>query len=434
MRVLLPDVRRRPPACRTLRSPASPERCPPDPQCPSEEVAGARVRHPARRATSPRPATSPTTWCANASEHPDAVVVQPPRSTGAGRTSPRRSSSTRCAAVAKGLVAAGSSPATGSRCCPGPATSGRCSTTRSGTPARSPCRSTRPRRPSRSRWILSDSGARGRRRRDAGAPRPDRGRPRTSSTSCSHVWSLDDGAVDVLTRLGRGRRRRRARGAPRAAAPDSPGDPDLHLGHDRPAQGLHAHPRQLHVRARRGHRGARRAVRPRRRRASTLLFLPLAHVFARIIQVGVRQDAGPARPLRRHQEPRRRPRGVPADVHPGRAPGLREGLQHRSQRAAADGRGKVFDRAADVAIAYSRALDTGRSRLPVRGAAPASSTGWSTPGCAQRSAAGAVRHLRRRAARRAARPLLPRHRGHGPRGLRPDRDHRGGDREPARRA
>ena len=48
-----------------------------------------------------------------------------------------------------------------------------------------------------------------------------------------------------------------------------------------------------------------------------------------IIQVGARQGAGAARPLRRHQAPARRPRGVPADVHAGRAPRVREGLQHR---------------------------------------------------------------------------------------------------------
>src|SRR4029078_5295400 len=37
-----------------------------------------------------------------------------------------------------------------------------------------------------------------------------------------------------------------------------------------------------------------------------------------------------------------------------------------SQRAVADGRGRIFSRAADVAIAWSRGLDTGRIPLPVR--------------------------------------------------------------------
>ncbi len=43
----------------------------------------------------------------------------------------------------------------------------------------------------------------------------------------------------------------------------------------------------------------------------------------------LREAAGPARPQRRHQEPRRRPAAVPADVRARRAAGLREGLQHR---------------------------------------------------------------------------------------------------------
>ena len=37
-----------------------------------------------------------------------------------------------------------------------------------------------------------------------------------------------------------------------------------------------------------------------------------------------------------------------------------------SQRATADGRGAIFDRAAETAIAYSRGLDRGRPSLAVR--------------------------------------------------------------------
>ena len=100
--------------------------------------------------------------------------------------------------------------------------------------------------------------------------------------------------------------------------------------------------------------------------ASTLLFLPLAHVFARIIQVGcVRSRTRMA--------------------HSGDATTLLDDLQAvrptfilavprvfekvfntASQRAAADGRGGVFDRAAEVAIAYSRGRDKGRPSLAVR--------------------------------------------------------------------
>ena len=63
--------------------------------------------------------------------------------------------------------------------------------------------------------------------------------------------------------------------------------------------------------------------------ASTLLFLPLAHVFARIIQVGCikqRVRLGHSSDIKNL---RRRPGGLSADLHPGRPSGLREGVQHR---------------------------------------------------------------------------------------------------------
>jgi long-chain acyl-CoA synthetase len=100
--------------------------------------------------------------------------------------------------------------------------------------------------------------------------------------------------------------------------------------------------------------------------ATTLLFLPLAHVFARIIQVGAVQSRTRM-------------------AHSGDATTLLEDLQAvrptfilavprvfekvfntASQRAAADGRGGIFDRAADTAMAYSRGLDKGKPSLAVR--------------------------------------------------------------------
>ncbi len=94
--------------------------------------------------------------------------------------------------------------------------------------------------------------------------------------------------------------------------------------------------------------------------ASTLLFLPLAHAFARLIQIGVRAGAGHHGALRRHQEPGRRAAGVPAHLRALRAPGLREGLQRRPAAGRRRRRGAIFDRAEQVAIAYSEALDTPR--------------------------------------------------------------------------
>ena len=98
--------------------------------------------------------------------------------------------------------------------------------------------------------------------------------------------------------------------------------------------------------------------------AATLLFLPLAHVFARIIEVGcikarVRLGHTPditnlATDLREF-----RPTFVLA------VPRVFEKVFNTaSQKATAQGKGRIFERAAEVAIAYSRALDTGK--VPVR--------------------------------------------------------------------
>ncbi len=91
--------------------------------------------------------------------------------------------------------------------------------------------------------------------------------------------------------------------------------------------------------------------------ASTLLFLPLAHVFARVIQVGAvrtRVRLGFSPDIR----------NLTSDLESFRptfllaVPRVFEKLfNSASQKAAADGRGRIFDRAADTAIAYSRALD-----------------------------------------------------------------------------
>ena len=98
--------------------------------------------------------------------------------------------------------------------------------------------------------------------------------------------------------------------------------------------------------------------------ASTLLFLPLAHVFARIIQVGCvksRAKMGHSADIK----------NLVTDLGEFKptfilaVPRVFEKVfNSASQRATADGRGKIFDRAADVAIAWSRAPDG--KRVPVR--------------------------------------------------------------------
>ncbi len=167
--------------------------------------------------------------------------------------------------------------------------------------------------------------------------------------------------------------------------------------------------------------------------ASTLLFLPLAHVFARFIEV-LAVTAGRADgPLLRPQVAARRLLRVPADLHPRRAAGVREDLQllrgqGRGRRQGQDlrrGRRRRHrlvrgagcrERAVGPARA-PRALRQARLRQAARGD----------------GRQGAVRRVRRRPARHPPRPLLPRHRGDHPRGLRPHRDHRPGHRQPPRR-
>ena len=91
--------------------------------------------------------------------------------------------------------------------------------------------------------------------------------------------------------------------------------------------------------------------------ASTLLFLPLAHVFARIIQIG----AIKARVRLGHSSDVKNLMDDLQTFHPTfilAVPRVFEKVFNTaSQRAAADGRGRVFDAAAKTAIAYSKALD-----------------------------------------------------------------------------
>jgi long-chain acyl-CoA synthetase len=103
-----------------------------------------------------------------------------------------------------------------------------------------------------------------------------------------------------------------------------------------------------------------------REEASTLLFLPLAHVFARVIQVGAIRAGAKL--------------GHTADItdlvnHLGEfeptfvlaVPRVFEKVfNSASSKAYADGRGKVFDRAVQAAISHSRAQDSGKPGVTLR--------------------------------------------------------------------
>ncbi|GAB3049057.1 AMP-dependent synthetase/ligase [Intrasporangium mesophilum] len=100
--------------------------------------------------------------------------------------------------------------------------------------------------------------------------------------------------------------------------------------------------------------------------ASTLLFLPLAHVFARFIEVLC--VAGKAR--MGHSSDIKNLLDDFAGFQPTfvlAVPRVFEKIYNSAEaKASADGKGKIFLRAATVAIAYSQSLDAGRPGLGLR--------------------------------------------------------------------
>ncbi len=178
-----------------------------------------------------------------------------------------------------------------------------------------------------------------------------------------HVWSIEDNAVDVLSRLGADigddelESRRTARSAGDLATviytSGTTGRPKgCMLSHGNLLAEANAAidelPELFGV------------------DSSTLLFLPLAHVFARAIQVaslgsGTRLGHTSDIPHLLDELQSFRPTFVLA------VPRVFEKIFNTaSQRATADGRGALFGRAADVAMAWSRGLDHGRVPIRVR--------------------------------------------------------------------
>jgi long-chain acyl-CoA synthetase len=100
--------------------------------------------------------------------------------------------------------------------------------------------------------------------------------------------------------------------------------------------------------------------------ASTLLFLPIAHVFGRLVQYG----SVHAHLLLGHTADIRDLTADLASFKPTfllAVPRVFEKVFNGAQqRATADGKGSIFDRAAGVAIAYSRALDSGGASITLK--------------------------------------------------------------------
>ncbi|TIC88681.1 long-chain fatty acid--CoA ligase [Nocardioides sp. GY 10113] len=212
-------------------------------------------------------------------------------------------------------------------------------------------------------WILGDSGARAVVVEDAGHEARVAS-VRDALPRLEHVWSIEGGAVATLSTLGavvapEEIERRRA-----AAGPDdlatliytsgTTGRPKgCMLTHGNFETELAVAVDELHELFEGDD-------------TSTLLFLPLAHVFARIIQIG----AVKSRTRLGHSADIKNLLASLDAFRPTFVLGVPRVFEKvfntASQRAAADGRGRIFDRAAEVAIAYSRSLDHGRVPIRVR--------------------------------------------------------------------
>jgi long-chain acyl-CoA synthetase len=101
-------------------------------------------------------------------------------------------------------------------------------------------------------------------------------------------------------------------------------------------------------------------------RAATLLFIPLAHVFARVIEVGcvyARVKLGHTADVKRLVEDL-------GTFHPTfilSVPRVFEKVYNTAaQKAEADGKGKIFARAAAVAVSYSESLESGGPGIGLR--------------------------------------------------------------------
>ncbi len=212
-------------------------------------------------------------------------------------------------------------------------------------------------------WILEDSGARA-----VVAETPEHVAKvtgvRSGLTELNHVWSITDNAVAILNRLGEDIAEDQLEARRTTSGPGDLATLIYTSGTTgRPKGCMLTHGNfmvELGV-----------AVEQLDRLfdtedASTLLFLPLAHVFARIIQIGCvksRTRLGHSADIKT----------LVADLQAFRptfvlaVPRVFEKVFNTaSQRATADGRGAIFDRAAETAIAYSRGLDKGRPSLAVR--------------------------------------------------------------------
>lgn len=205
-------------------------------------------------------------------------------------------------------------------------------------------------------WILADSGA------SAILVESERHEQLVQSVrgdldELSHVWQIDNGAVEWLSGTGSALTDSQLDTRRHGVTADSLATIVYTSGTTGRPKGCRLTHRNLLFEVRNTQPGLAGLFNSE---GSTLLFLPLAHIFARIIQIGsveMQSKLGHTAEVT----------SLLADFAEFRptfvlsVPRVFEKIYNSAKQSAhADGKGKIFDIAEDTAISYSRALDRGQ--------------------------------------------------------------------------
>jgi long-chain acyl-CoA synthetase len=205
------------------------------------------------------------------------------------------------------------------------------------------------------RWILSDSGATAC-VVETGAHAATVESVREALPALKHVWQIDAGAVEELGRLGQGVSDETVEERGSRAKADDPATIVYTSGTTGRPKGCVLTHRSFFAEC--GNVVERLRPLFRTGECSVLLFLPLAHVFGRLVQIAsmmapIKLGCVPDIKNLTDELAAFRPTlilGVPR---------VFEKVYNAARsKAQAEGKGTIFDKAADTAIAYSKALDT----------------------------------------------------------------------------
>jgi len=178
-----------------------------------------------------------------------------------------------------------------------------------------------------------------------------------------HVWTIEAGAIDTLVELGRDVPASEVESRRTAVRADDLATVIYTSGTTGRPKGCELTHRNLLYEAKANADGLQRMFTDD---GSTLLFLPLAHIFGRMVEVGGllnRVQMGHTADVRRLLEDFAtfRPTFLVS------VPRVFEKVYNASkQRALADGKGRIFDLADRTAVAYSEALQRGRVPIGLR--------------------------------------------------------------------